>query len=120
MPVYPCRHPTCGAYVQRRGDYCEAHQEQAKASRAEQHRHYDKYQRDPESKAFYNSAAWERARAICLREHPVCQRCERAWSRHVHHRKPLKQCTPEEKLDQKNLEALCVPCHNTAESETKE
>lgn len=117
MPSYPCRHPTCTTYVARRGDYCPAHQEKGRQERAERNRFYDQHLRDADAKAFYNSAGWQRARATKLAEHPVCERCGRAWARHVHHRIPLAECTPEQRLAQENLKSLCVPCHNAEEAE---
>jgi 5-methylcytosine-specific restriction protein A len=117
MPSMPCKHPTCTAYVQRPARYCQAHIVQAKAERSDRDRFYDQHGRDPVAKAFYNSAAWKRVRREVLAEHPVCQRCEREWSQHVHHKKKLKDCTPDEALDKQNLKAVCQPCHNEEEAE---
>lgn len=119
MPSYPCRHPTCTAYVNRRGDYCQEHEANGKKERAERNRFYDQHQRDPDAKRFYGSAAWLRARAKKLATDPVCERCGGTWAQHVHHVKTLKQCTPAERVDQRNLMSLCPPCHNAVEAETR-
>lgn len=119
MPSYPCKHPICNSYVRRRGDYCEAHQAQGKQARRERDRYYDKHQRDPDAKRFYNSSAWKRARALKLATDPVCQRCQRQWAQHVHHRIPLKRCTDEQRTAQDNLLSVCAPCHNAIEAEAE-
>jgi 5-methylcytosine-specific restriction enzyme A len=97
--------------------YCDAHAEQGRSATAERNRRYDQQQRDPEAKAFYNSAAWLNVRRDVLADEPVCRRCNREWAAHVHHIRPLKECTPAERLDRDNLEPLCQPCHNEAERE---
>jgi 5-methylcytosine-specific restriction protein A len=107
VPVFPCHWPTCGAYVAKRGMYCPDHADKGREARRETRK-----RRNPEAIKFYSSAAWQRARAIRLREHPVCESCGQAWSVDVHHCNiPLDECTLEQALDQKNLRALCVPCH---------
>lgn len=117
MPVYPCRWPTCRSYVPRRGAYCKVHEQHGRQDRRDRDRLYDRYARDPEARAFYGSAAWQRARATKLARCVTCERCKVVFARHVHHRKPLKDY-PELALAQDNLEALCIPCHNQAEAET--
>lgn len=119
MPAHPCKWPTCSAYVAHgAGKYCPDH---ASAAEAEPTRHgfYDQHARDKAAKAFYNSAAWKRARKLKLAADPVCQRCRIVFAQHVHHKKPLKQCAPAEKLDQANLKSLCAPCHNAEEAEAR-
>jgi predicted HNH restriction endonuclease len=37
----------------------------------------------------------------------------------VHHRKPLEQCTDDEKTDQDLLMACCAPCHGAIEAEKR-
>jgi hypothetical protein len=116
MPVYPCAWPTCAEYVERRGDHCADHAavrvDQATRERA---RIYNRFVRDPEAVKFYNSAEWKRARSRKLAHDPVCERCLRVFARHVHHRKPLEQCTPEQRTALAYLESLCIPCHNVVE-----
>jgi 5-methylcytosine-specific restriction protein A len=116
VPSYPCRSPTCTAYVARRGDACPDHTGAA-SGKAEKRRRYDAEDRDREAKAFYNSAAWRRARSTKLAAEPVCERCGGAWSKHVHHVKKLKT-NPELRLTQSNLMALCHGCHSEIEAES--
>jgi 5-methylcytosine-specific restriction protein A len=118
MPSYPCRWPTCTAYVPHYG-YCPDHQQHQRKARREIHRYYDQHNRNDESKKFYNSSAWKRARGIQLAAHPVCRRCTREWSTTVHHIIPLDECTPEQRVDQDNLFACCASCHSEIEAEVK-
>lgn len=117
MPTYPCAWPTCPAYVARRGNHCPAHEQYGRVARRVRDSMYDRYNRDPDVKAFYNSSDWQRARRTKLATNPVCSRCDRAWAQHVHHIKPLKRCTIEQRLAQANLKSLCAPCHNVEEAE---
>lgn len=82
-----------------------------------------------ERRSFYNSIEWRRKRdAIKERDHYECQACKRQGkvgidvyeaNRNgrkkiklvVHHIKELED-NPELKLDDDNLETLCVECHN--------
>lgn len=116
MPAATCQHPTCPAIIPRPG-YCADHAPEGRAERRERDRYYDQHQRDPEARRFYNSSAWKRARGGKLAEQPWCERCQEAWAEHAHHRKPLKQCTPAERLDRDNLMSVCPPCHNAIEAE---
>jgi 5-methylcytosine-specific restriction endonuclease McrA len=115
MPSYPCRHPTCAAYVQCRGEACQEHAD-TPGAQADRHRRYDLERRDRAAKAFYNSAGWIRARANKLAADPVCERCGGEWARHVHHHKPI-DTHPELRLVQRNLRALCPGCHSAVEAE---
>lgn len=123
MPSRPCHHPTCAEYVRPGVRYCPAHETAGaqvdRSQRRERDRHYDQHARDPEAKRFYNSAAWLRVRDEVLGDSPVCQRCNAAWSEHVHHRKPLAECAEAERLARDNLMAVCPPCHNILESEIR-
>jgi phage terminase large subunit-like protein len=78
-------------------------------------RQYDRHQRDPKAKQFYNSAAWQRCRQNKLAQTPWCERCNAA-ARHVHHRQPI--ATPagwDKRLDAAGLMSLCIGCHNAVE-----
>jgi phage terminase large subunit-like protein len=116
MPSHHCQFPTCTAMLPSPG-YCAAHQPVQRSVTAARHRHYDQHQRDPAAKKFYDSAEWKRCRADVLADHPVCQRCNRTFAQHVHHTKPLRECSPEERIDRRLLLAVCQPCHNAIESE---
>lgn len=108
MPSYPCLSPTCSEYVTVRGGTCPAHQGKATLDNSAHAR-----------KAFYDSAAWDRARRTKLADTPICERCSEAWGSHVHHLIPLQDCTPAERLAQSNLMSLCQPCHSAVEAEMR-
>ena len=121
MPSFACKHPTCLRFGAKPG-YCAEHAKHAPKRRPQERlmrdRFYDQHQRDRDAKAFYNSKAWQLARAIRLAEHPVCEQCGIDWARHVHHVIPLRKCTDSQKLDQDSLRAVCPCCHNTLEAES--
>lgn len=116
MPSHPCRWPTCPEYVRERGTYCPAHAEAGRKDKGRAQAHYDQHMRDPIAKIFYNSAAWLRARMTKLSANPICERCREVFAAHVHHVKPLKECTPAQKTAQGNLMSLCASCHNIMEA----
>ena len=69
------------------------------------------------ARSFYNSKKWRTTqRAYMVSQHYVCERCG-GVARIVHHRKHI---TPGNivdlavTLDWKNLEAVCLECHNGA------
>lgn len=118
MPCYPCRWPTCTAYLKHRG-YCSAHQDKKPLdNKAIVQARYDATKRDPEAKRFYDSAAWQRARREKLTRMPICERCRRVVAEHVHHSIPVKIATNEQRLDQSCLVSVCIPCHNAIEAHT--
>lgn len=69
----------------------------------------------PFALAFYDSKEWEKCRLGYLRsKYFVCERCGGA-AKIVHHKKyitPKNINDPKITLDWKNLEALCLDCHN--------
>jgi len=83
--------------------------------RMSRHQEYDRFARDQESKRFYNSTAWQRARLMHLREHPLCWICEQLGlavpATHVHHIKELTEA-PDLALDPSNHQSLCHACHS--------
>lgn len=102
----PCRHPGCAVVLAVPG-YCDQH-------RGIQHRDYDRTRRSEPERAFYKSVAWQRTREAYLRAHPLCCACEAKGltvaARAVDHIVPIK--SGGERLDWRNLQALCIPCHN--------
>lgn len=64
---------------------------------------------------FYHSAAWRKlSRVFMLSKHYICERCGKP-AEIAHHRKyltPANITDPEISLNPKNLEALCMACHN--------
>ena len=78
--------------------------------------YYDKYKRNKERKAFYQSAAWEKCRRLALeRDSYLCQDCLKqnilTPADMVHHIRELKDC-PQLSLTLSNLVSLCNACHN--------
>lgn len=66
---------------------------------------------------FYGSKKWKKARERALRRDEYqCQDCKRygkiTAAEHVHHIKPLEDCTAAEAIDLSNLVSLCRDCHN--------
>lgn len=123
MPSHNCKHPTCAVILPQRG-YCAAHAHLAPPSpEQEKQRRYDQTNRDPRSKAFYDSAAWQRARAAQLAHHPLCQRdgC-RKLAEQVHHIRPVKEVRDTEPrllFAGENLLSVCAQCHVQLEAEAR-
>lgn len=77
---------------------------------------------EKESKPFYHTAAWKRARAAALaRDRGMCQDCMDLFrqgvgirprrAQMVHHIVPIDE-RPDLALDLSNLRSLCFECHN--------
>lgn len=64
--------------------------------------------------AFYQSQRWRRVRAMYLREHPLCEECERQGvlrdARVVDHIRQINDGGAP--YDFANMQALCDRCHN--------
>jgi len=116
MPSRACKHPCCENYVQPPAEYCELHKYDRPA-RAEAHKHYDQHRRNKESKRFYNSKEWQRARTTALTADPVCSRCRIKFADTVHHLIPITSATNVQKIDQRLLMPLCAGCHSETERE---
>lgn len=109
-PLRPCNKPGCSQLTQ--AGYCEQH----KTTKADNHRYYDKYQRNKKHDQFYHSAAWKRARdLIRIRDNGLCIECFNAKritvGTIVDHIIPIKQ-NWNKRLDEDNLQLLCQACHN--------
>ncbi len=114
MPSHNCAHPTCNTILPAKG-YCPQHLPLAIAPAA----NYDRYQRDPWSKRFYNSTRWKKTRDSKLARDPLCQEpgCQNLADL-VHHKKPVKQIrftNPHLLFAAENLESVCNACHNRIE-----
>ncbi|WP_235856558.1 HNH endonuclease [Niallia taxi] len=77
--------------------------------------YYDKYKRDPETRRFYKSAAWSKARRLALeRDNYLCvhhlKQNRVVAADMVHHIKELKDY-PDLGLSLDNLISLCNSCH---------
>ena len=78
--------------------------------------------RDPRYQKLLNSKRWKMIRAAYLRQHPLCERCQREGfvtaAVDVHHKTPVESAKTEQEMEYlaynmggNNLEALCIPCH---------
>lgn len=118
-PLRPCNKPGCSQLT--RAGYCEQH----KTTKADNHRYYDKYQRNKKHDRFYHSATWKRARdLIRIRDNGLCVECLNdkriTVGTIVDHIIPIKQ-NWNKRLDEDNLQLLCQSCHNKkTSSERKE
>jgi 5-methylcytosine-specific restriction protein A len=85
----------------------------AEHKRVRDHAKYDYFERNQESKAFYNSPAWRKCRDAYMARHPLCEDCASRGltvrAREVHHITPIDQGGAP--LDPENLQALCHQCH---------
>jgi 5-methylcytosine-specific restriction protein A len=104
-PLRPCSHVGCPKLVS--SGKCDEH-------KTAEHRHYNRYVRDDESKKFYNSARWRQVRVGKMRLNPLCEECQRNGQITagvlVDHIVPWKDGGS--KLDLSNLQTLCTACHN--------
>lgn len=105
-PKQPCAYPNCPELTE--GRFCEKHRRQTNNA-------YNRYTRDEDSKAFYNSKAWRRLSRLQLQREPLCADCLRAGRIHpaeiADHIKPIRENGA--RLDMENLQSLCRACHNT-------
>ncbi len=102
-PKRPCSYPNCPKLTD--GMYCEIHKSLV-------NKHYNKYQRDPESNKRYGRA-WKRIRDRYIKAHPLCEECEKEErltpAEEVHHILPLSKGGGNETS---NLMSLCKSCHS--------
>ena len=70
---------------------------------------------EEENQAFYNSAAWRKTSRNYLQRNPLCVSCKAKGitkeARHADHIVEIKDGGA--MLSFSNLQALCIPCHNT-------
>ncbi len=82
--------------------------------------HYDKFVRDKDSKRFYDSARWKKAKTMKLNRNPCCESCQQEGrvtpADVVHHLLPVNKSSGRN-LDLNYLVSLCHACHNQVESE---
>lgn len=122
MPSYRCKNPVCLNYLAARA-YCPNCSALGEREKAARNSYYDRHQRDPEARKFYNSSAWNHpdygARAIKVRISPICERCRDRVVEHVHHTTPLLELTPAQRIDQAFLMSVCQSCHNALTAEER-
>lgn len=111
-PGKECSEPGCSKVVEGGETRCEEHEKNPSYRGNEA---YDHYHRDEESRKFYNSTRWRKARAKKLKEDPLCERCleegRTIVADVVDHIVPIK-VAPSRKLDPTNFQSLCHKCHN--------
>ena len=66
-PKIPCRYSGCAELSE--SPYCKKHTKLVT-------KHYNKYQRNPDTYKRYSNR-WRRIRQLYIKEHPVCELCER-------------------------------------------
>lgn len=91
------------------------------------------YQRPPQAgrsfvNPWYHTPAWRALRAAILRDEPLCRECKKQGivtaANLVDHIKPVstgynevdRECLM---WDEKNLQPLCTPCHNSKSGKEK-
>lgn len=65
----------------------------------------------------YNSKTWRKMREAYLMEHPVCEKCGKAFAKEIHHIIPISKADTELEMQNlgfnySNLQALCEKCHH--------
>lgn len=110
---------SCGKPIDISVSKCDS----CKPQQAERHKLYDKYRRDKEAKAFYNSKAWQLTRERALqRDLGLCQHCfvkdKIEFAEEVDHILPIKFYW-EYRLTIDNLQSLCGTCHKIKTAEDK-
>lgn len=100
----PCTHPGCNELTTE--GRCARHKKQEQQT-------YDRYQRDPEAKRFYNSGHWKALSSACKqRAKGLCEACFAIGAltagNQADHIVPRSRGGKDE-LD--NLQWLCIDCH---------
>ena len=102
-PKSPCRWRGCPNLTEDR--YCEEHKRLSD-------KQYNKYQRDPQTYKRYSNR-WRRIRQLYVKEHPICELCEKKGIikpvEEVHHIIPLSEGGSHKS---NNLMSLCKSCHS--------
>ena len=102
-PKSPCRFSGCPELTE--NTYCNKHSKEVT-------KRYNKYQRDPNTYKRYSNR-WRRIRQPYIKEHPVCELCERKNIlkpvEEVHHIVPLSKGGTH---NEENLMSLCKSCHS--------
>ena len=94
-------------------------QARVKRNRQATAKHYDKHKRT--GSEFYHSSAWKKLRNRFIRSNPLCVMCEENGrvtpASMVDHITPIKDGGAT--LDERNLQSLCDPCHNSKTAQEK-
>lgn len=113
MRVHRCGELGCRELIALSERYCSKHQKvYVKDKLAD--RNYNRFSRDQEANAFYQSRQWKRMRYyIDARDMNICQVCGNVLDdrKIIDHIVPLKVAN-DKRLDDDNLWTLCYRCHN--------
>lgn len=108
-----CRHRGCGELTP--NAYCEQHQAEHELRLQAAAAAYDRGRGTSAQRGY--DGAWRRARDAWLRQHPLCERCQRQGiitvATLVHHKKGIRHGGA--RLDSDNFESLCFDCHEITE-----
>ena len=110
-PRRPCAYIGCRMFAANGEQYCAEHKKMLD-------RHYNRFQRNPETKKHYGSA-WKRIRNKFIKANPLCEECKDNGvltpAQEVHHILALSKGGGNEAS---NLMSLCKSCHSrkTAQS----
>lgn len=106
-PKKPCKAPGCRNLTEK--TYCEEHDK----IRLKSYKDYNRYKRDKDSEAFYNSSPWRKLSKEYRINHPLCELCLSIGiytpAQMVDHIVPIRQGGA--RLDESNLQSLCYRCH---------
>ncbi|WP_090758577.1 HNH endonuclease [Bacillus sp. OK048] len=120
-PLRPCNKAGCRNLTRDR--YCNEHAHLIAQQNKDRYKYYDKYKRDKDAAAFYNSKPWELVREqALLRDLGLCLHCleskEITLADMVDHIIPIK-IEWDLRLSIGNLQSLCNACHAVKTSEDK-
>lgn len=115
-PLKLCHKAGCNELI-RDNTYCDKHTD-------DRIKYYDKYERNQDSKRFYNSKEWKRVRAyVIARDKGLCVEClkNKKFTKFdvVDHITPLL-VDWSLALSPSNLDCKCHSCHNKKTAEDKE
>ncbi|HLT52423.1 MAG TPA: HNH endonuclease signature motif containing protein [Flavobacteriaceae bacterium] len=105
------------------GKYCDQHQDKLLEEKRYRNKQYDRYKRDKEATAFYNSIQWRALRyQAMVRDNHLCQHCIKdkkiTYAEVVDHIIPIK-VDWSKRLKKSNLQSLCDTCHKSKTAEDK-
>lgn len=110
----------CGKIIKKADKYCDKCKSELSEKKSARNKHYDKYCRDYEIKAFYNSTAWRKvASLVKIRSSGLCSLCyhngDNSKGSMIHHIIPIRDDWSK-RLDTSNCIMLCDKCHNKVHS----
>jgi len=98
MPQRPpkaCNHPGCPNYCEPYSDYCKVHQRPKGRGKS--------------TAPYTSKSRFRKFRAWYIRQHPVCERCNREAATVLHHKTEVDKGGAI--YDEDNAMAVCWDCH---------